>query len=346
MPLRLKPLAEQVIVITGGSSGNGLATARAAVAQGAAVVLAARNWAALEQIQTDLRANGGRVAICAADVSIEADIERIVATAVSAFGGFDSWVNNAAAATYGTVEQVSTAEHRRVFDVNYFGYVYGCLAAARHLKTRGGGAIVNIGSILGDRAIIQQGPYAATKAAIQVLTDVLRMELEAEAAGISVTLIKPGAINTPYPEHARNLMDEPTRLPPPLYDPSLVADAVLFACATPRRELYVGGAGLLSSLMGQVAPRLTDLVMEAIGTRMQQRPGDAGDTEARDNLDFPRKDGREHGSQDVATRETSLLLEIQKLPMGVPLMVAGTGLAIGIGIAGAFATGLRRSGGD
>lgn len=343
MRLRLKPVGEQVIVITGGSSGNGLATARAAVARGAAVVLAARNWGALEEIQTELRGDGGRVAICAADVSIEADVERIAATAVSAFGGFDSWVNNAAAATYGTIEQVSTADHRRVFDVNYFGYLYGSLAAARHLKARGGGAIVNIGSILGDRSIIQQGPYSATKAAIQTLTDVLRMELAAEGAGISVTLIKPGAINTPYPEHARNLMDEPPRLPLPLYDPSLVADAVLFACATPRRELYVGGAGLLSSLIGQVAPRLTDVVMEAIGTRMQQRPGDAGDPAARDNLDFPREDGHEHGSQDVAARKTSLLLGLQKLPMGVPLVVAGTGLAIGIGIAGAFAAGFRRS---
>ena len=109
----LKPLAEQTIVITGGSSGNGLATARAAVERGAAVVLAARNGEALEKIRKELSANGGRVAVQVADVAVEADVEAIAATACTAFGGFDSWVNNAAAATYGTIEEVPVADHRR-----------------------------------------------------------------------------------------------------------------------------------------------------------------------------------------------------------------------------------------
>ncbi|MCA1654129.1 MAG: SDR family oxidoreductase [Sphingomicrobium sp.] len=329
MRARLKPIREQTIVITGASSGNGLATAHAAVERGAAVVLAARNGEALASIRDELRAKQGRAEICIADVSREDDVERIGATAMAAFGGFDSWVNNAATATFGTIEQVSTADHRRVFDVNYFGYLYGCRMAARQLRARGGGAIVNVGSILGDRAIIDQGPYCATKHAIQALTDVLRMELERDRAGISVTLIKPGAIDTPYPEHARNLMDEPPRLPPPLYDPSLVADAVLFACETPRRVLYVGGAGLLSSMIGRAAPRLTDLVMEVIGRMIQEKPSDPGDPAARDNLYQARKDGAVHGSQHVAVRRTSLTLALQKLPRAVPLAAAGVIGALG-----------------
>lgn len=216
MAVSLKPIAEQIIVITGASSGNGLATAQEAVRRGAAVVIAARNDEALERVAADLRSAGGRVAVVAGDVADEADVERISATAIETFGGFDSWVNNAAAATYGTVEQVPVADHRRAFDVNYFGNLQGSLVAARHLRTRGGGAIINVGSILGDRAIIQQGPYSATKHAVQALTDALRMELEREGTGISVTLIKPGAIDTPYPEHARNFMDKAPRLPPPL----------------------------------------------------------------------------------------------------------------------------------
>ncbi|QAY77827.1 SDR family oxidoreductase [Sphingosinicella sp. BN140058] len=328
MAPRLKPLREQTIVITGGSSGNGLATAREAVARGAAVVLAARNGEALERIREELAGLGGRVAVCAADVAIEADVERIAAAAIEHFGGFDSWVNCAAAATYGTVEQVTIEDQRRVFDVNYFGLLKGSLIAVRHLRERGGGAIINIGSVLSDRAMIFQGPYSASKHAVQAVTDALRMELERDRAPVSVTLIKPGSIATPYPEHARNYMDAPPRLPPMLYDPVLVADAVLHACEVPRRQLYVGGSGYLVSLMGRAAPRLTDFAMEAFGASAQQKPGDAGDPAKRDNLYEARSDGEVHGGQDVQIRRTSLLLEAQKSPFRLPFAVAAAGLEL------------------
>src|SRR3712207_237378 len=156
--VRLKPLDQQVIVITGATSGNGLATAEAAIRRGAAVVLAARNAEALASIREDLSARGGRVAICPADVAKDEDVERIASVAVEAFGGFDSWVNDAAAATYGRMDEVPMEDHRRIFEVNYFGVLKGSLVAAQHLKTRGGGAIVNLGSVLSDRAMILQGP--------------------------------------------------------------------------------------------------------------------------------------------------------------------------------------------
>jgi NAD(P)-dependent dehydrogenase (short-subunit alcohol dehydrogenase family) len=315
---RLKPIDQQTIVITGATSGNGLATAEEAVARGAAVVLAARSLEALEEVAVRLRAGGGRVTVCAADVSDPAAVEQIAATAISHFGGFDSWVNNAAAATYGAMEQVTLEDHRRIFDVNYFGVLYGSLTAARHLRARGGGAIVNLGSVLSDRAMILQGPYSASKAAVQAATDALRMELEKDGAPISVTLIKPGAIHTPYPEHARNYMAAPPRLPPPLYDPRLVADAVLFACEHPRRHLYVGGGGYAISLAGRLAPRLTDLAMEALGTATQQAPDDPGVLNRRDNLHQPRAERIIDGAQDVAVRKTSFLLQTQKLAPPTP----------------------------
>jgi len=313
MTKRLKPLREQVIVVTGATSGNGLATVEGAITQGAAVVAVARNAAALETLRHRLAANGGRIATCIADVSDAAAVDGIVDAATEAFGGIDSWVNNAGVGTYGTLEQVPVADHRRVFDVNYFGTLYGSLAAARHLRARGAGAIINVGSILGDRSIVQQGPYCATKHAVQALTETLRMELERGKTGISVTLIKPGAIDTPFPEHARNFMNEPARLPPPLYAPSVVADAILFACAHPRRTLYSGGGGLLSSMLGQMAPRLTDVIMEMTGTTVQQKPDDAGDATRRDNLHHPRTDAR-RSSQKVHARRSSIALQIQKAP--------------------------------
>jgi short-subunit dehydrogenase len=261
-------------------------------------------------------------------VSVEADVEQIAQVAIDRFGGFDSWVNDAAAATYGSMEQVPLEDHRRIIDVNYHGLLMGSLIAARHLRQRGGGAIINMGSVLSDLAMIYQGPYSASKAAVQSATDALRMELERDNAPISVTLIKPGSVNTPYPEHARNFMDAPPRLPAMLYDPALVADAILFACENPRRQIYVGGTGWLISVMGRVAPRLTDFAMEQFGVEAQQKPGDAGDATKRDNLHEPKDDGETHGSQDVFVRQTSMLLQAQKQPLMLPLVAAAAGLGL------------------
>ncbi|MBM3606454.1 MAG: SDR family NAD(P)-dependent oxidoreductase [Alphaproteobacteria bacterium] len=321
----LKPLVRQVLVITGATSGIGLATAGEAVGRGAAVVLAARNEEALHKVAGQLKAQGGRVATCTADVAQEADVERIAETARHEFGGFDTWINNAAAATFGTLEETPLQDHRRVFDVNYFSVVTGSLVAARHLRQRGGGAIINVGSILSDRAIIDQGPYSATKHAVRAFTNVLRMELERDGAAIAVTLIKPGSMHTPYPEHARSYIDQPPRVPPLTYDPRLVAEAILFAAENPRRTLVVGGNGAMISLMGQVAPRLTDIIMEAVGRPAQVKPGEPADPAKRDNLYEPRSDGVIDGDQDVYVRRKSLLLEAQKRPVAAAALLGAAG---------------------
>jgi NAD(P)-dependent dehydrogenase (short-subunit alcohol dehydrogenase family) len=323
--IQLKALAEQTIVITGATSGIGLATARMASEQGASVMLAARNEAALVQLTEELRADGGRADYQVADVADPDQVEAVAAKAVAVFGGFDSWVNDAGAFIYGRMDEVALEDQRRLFDVVYWGVVHGTLTASRHLRKHGG-SIINIGSVLGDRSIALQGPYCAAKHAVKGATDAFRMEFEMAGLPISVTLIKPGPIDTPFMEHARNAMGTAgTRNPPPSYHPRVAARAILHACKTPVRDLYVGAGGWMTTAAGALAPRLTDYVMEATARPLQSTT-DPGRSERRDNLYEPKEDLAERSSlKGPPPRRTSLLLEAQLFPKTTTLLVMGLG---------------------
>jgi short-subunit dehydrogenase len=327
----LRPLHQQVIVITGASSGIGLVTARMAARAGAGVLLVARNEHALRRITAELQANGAQAAYVVADVSRREDHERIARTAVERFGGFDSWVNNASVGTAGELDKVTIEDHRRVFDVNYWGVVYGSLEAARHLRQRGG-AIINIGSVLGERTVVLQGPYCAAKHAVRAFTTGLRMELERENVPVSVTHIKPSSIDTPFPEHARNYLSSGVQVPPPVYSPALVAKAILFACWNPRRELTVGFGGKMAPLMGRLFPRLTDRLMEVVGYWAQET-SNSGLPARRDNLYAPREDGAERSSLGYpVVLKNSPYLQAQMHPVATAAILGG--LAIGLAAAG------------
>jgi hypothetical protein len=158
------------------------------------------------------------------------------------FGRIDTWVNNAGVSIFGRNEDIPLEDMQRLFQTNYWGVVHGSLEAVKHMKTRGGGAIINLGSELSDRSIPLQGMYSASKHAVKAFTDSLRMELEKEGAPISVTLVKPAAIDTMFAVHAKNYMDKEPALPPPVYAPELVAKSILYAAQHPKRDVFVGGA--------------------------------------------------------------------------------------------------------
>jgi NAD(P)-dependent dehydrogenase (short-subunit alcohol dehydrogenase family)/glyoxylase-like metal-dependent hydrolase (beta-lactamase superfamily II) len=265
---QLKPLRDQVIVITGATSGIGLATARAASKAGARLVVAARDRDDVERLERELSVSGEALGVVC-DVSSEEDVRELAARAIARFGGFDTWINNAGVSIYGKLEDVSRDDMRQLFETNYWGVVYGSLAALEHLKERGG-AILNLGSALSERAIPLQGTYCASKFAVRGFTDALRMEIEKSGYPISLTLIKPSAIDTPYVQHAKNYLPHEPKNPAPVYAPDVVADVILHCAVHPERDRYAGGAGVGFGWMEKLLPRLTDRYMEATMFDQQQ----------------------------------------------------------------------------
>lgn len=268
MPVTLKPVSEQVIVITGASSGIGLATARAAARKGAHLVLASRNIAVLEEIALDIRKHGGDAIAVQTDVASREDIENVLKQALLHFGRVDTWVNDAGVSIIGRMEDVSEEDHRRLIDTNFWGVVNGSMVAAQYFKHHGG-AIINLGSALSDMSIPLQGMYCASKHAVKGFTDSLRMELEEIKAPVSVTLIKPAAIDTPFFEHAKNYTAHEPKAPQPVYNPGEVAHAILHAAANPVRDIHVGSGSKLMSDLRSAAPRLADWIGETFMSRGQ-----------------------------------------------------------------------------
>jgi short-subunit dehydrogenase len=331
MPLRLKPLSEQVIVITGASSGIGLTTARMAAERGVkGLVLAARSDDALHELEQRINAAGKTQAVAVpCDVADENAMRHVAEVARERFGGFDAWVNNAGVSVYGRLTEVSQDDHRRLFETNFWGVVHGSRIAVENLKERGG-ALVNIGSTLSERAIPLQGMYVASKHAVKGFTDALRMEVEEAKLPISVTLIKPAAIDTPYTQHAKSYFQDEPKNPPPVYAPELVAETIPYALEHPVRDLFVGSAGKAFAVAEKVAPRLTDLMMER--TMFQQQHSGKPKRD-RDALHDASHDLRERGGYDGLVRERSLYTAAMTHPKTSLATLIGVGVAAAVAVA-------------
>ena len=327
MRITLLPLRDQVMVITGASSGIGLVTAKRAAAHGARVVLAARNGDDLQAAVRDVRESGGRAIAVVTDVSDPVQIDRLAEAALSKFGRIDAWVNNAAVSIYGRCTEIPIEDLRRQMDVNYWGQVYGSRTAVRHLAARGG-ALINVASALADRAIPLQGNYCAAKHAVKAFTDALRMELEEQGVPVSVTLIKPASVDTPFFEKARTYLGVEPQPVPPVYAPEVVADVILAAAQRPIRELLAGGSGATLSI-ARFAPRLADLYMQRWTFDSQKTSVPAGPTRP-DNIYQPvSHDGGERGRNWTGhTRESSVYNSVAAHPRLATLTAIGVALAL------------------
>ncbi len=309
------------MVITGASSGIGLTTAEMAAAEGARVVLTSRNERDLVDTVNRIRAKGGRAFHIVGDVANPDAVDAVADLAIEQFGRIDTWVNNAGIGVYGKLTATPLADKRRLFDVDFWGVVHGCRTAVRHLRA-GGGAIINIGAVACDRATPLMGIYSAAKHAVKGYTDALRMELEYDGFPISVSLVKPSSINTPFIEHARSHMDTEPELMPPVYPPEEVARAILRCAEHPMREVLVGGAGRFLSGMGMIAPRAVETYLEATAFTQQKR------SEPNDEIDAlytAQTDGRRRGPTTRHTMGSSAYTRATTSPVGraLPLLAAG-----------------------
>jgi short-subunit dehydrogenase len=336
-----RPIHDQVVVITGASSGIGRATAIEFGRQEACVVLAARGEEALRAAAAEVEGAGGQAEVVVTDVSDWGAVQWLARRAVDRFGHVDTWINVAAVADYGTVDETPIEEQRRLVEVNLIGVMHGVKAALPLLRESGGGLIVNVASVLGTGPAPYLAAYTATKFGVRGYSDALRIELarEAESGGprIHVTTINPSSINTPFFEHARSRLGQLPQPMPPAYQPEVAARAIVAVAAAdhPPAEVIVGGAGKAFELAYRLSPRLLALVERAGGMMFRAQESGQPD-DGVDNLFAPMPGpGRVHGRFDRMAFGSSVYTEAVALrPAPLKALAVGT---VALGALGLFA---------
>ena len=325
MQLQLKPIEQQVVAVVGASSGIGRETALRFAQRGARVVVAARGEPGLQSLVDEIRRAGGQATAVVADVAEFEQVKAVADTTVAEYGRLDTWVHAAAVGLYATFEQTTPEEFRRVIEVNLLGQVYGAMAALPHLR-REGGALIHISSIEAKRAFPYHSAYAAAKHGIDGFLEVLRLELQHEEAPVSVTQIMPASINTPFFTKARTKLGVKPVGAPPIYQPGLVADAILHAAEHPARDLVVGGAAMAMLATQRLSPRLMDALLLRGGFAIQETDEPKSE-HAPNNLFAPVPgDNRVEGdfSDQATPRSPATWLELH--PAGRRGSLAGTAL--------------------
>jgi NAD(P)-dependent dehydrogenase (short-subunit alcohol dehydrogenase family) len=296
----------QVVVITGASSGVGRAAAVAFARQGARMGLLARGRKGLEGAKRDVEAAGGEGLVLEADVADAQAVDDAAARVEKELGPIDVWVNNAMVTVFAPFDEIEPDEFRRVTEVTYLGFVHGTLAALKRMKPRDGGTIVQVGSALAYRGIPLQSAYCGAKHAIQGFNESLRCELLHDRSNVRLTMVQLPAVNTPQFDHCRSRMPRKPQPVPPIFQPELAAEAILWAAKHARREVYVGGPTVEAIVGDKLASGLADRYLAKTNFDAQQAPEPAGPG-ARDNLFEPlAEDPGAHGRFDADSKPRSI----------------------------------------
>jgi NAD(P)-dependent dehydrogenase (short-subunit alcohol dehydrogenase family) len=323
-----RSLRGEVVVVTGASSGVGRAIARAFGGEGARVALVARGRDALENAAAEIHRAGGEALVLPADVSDAAAVDAAADAVVARWGRIDVWVNDAMVSVLSPVKEMTAHEFRRVTEVTYLGTVHGTLAALRHMLPRREGRVIQIGSALAYRSIPLQSAYCAAKAAIRGFTESLRCELLHDRSGVTVSQVHLPAVNTPQFDVVRTRMPGHPRPVAPVFQPEVIARAVLHVARRPVRELWVGASTVKVILGQRVAPALGDWYLARSGYRSQQeaRPPEPGRP---DNLDaaIPGDRGA-HGEFDRESRGRSVELWLRLRASRIAAALAAAGLLL------------------
>ena len=295
----------KVVVVTGASAGVGRATVRAFARRGASIGLLARGREGLAAARAEVEAAGGKALVLPTDVADADQVERAAGAVEAQLGPIDVWINNAMVSVFSPVRETTAEEFRRVTEVTYLGYVYGTLAALRRMMPRDRGVIIQVGSALAYRGIPLQSAYCGAKHAIQGFTESLRCELLHERSKVRVTMVQMPALNTPHFGWVKTRLPRKPMPVPPVYQPEVAAEAILWAADNDRREVYVGFSTAAAIIGNKVAPGLGDWFLSRTGYESQQYDG-AVDPNRPDNLwgHVPGDQGA-HGSFDNQAREKS-----------------------------------------
>src|SRR3954469_10764323 len=307
-----KPISEQVVVVTGASSGLGRAVARLAGERGAKVVVTARNAEALDNCVGEIERAGSEALAVPGDVTDRTQVERVIEAAVERFGRIDTYVANAIVTVYAEAERLEEDELRRVFDVNFFGVVYGYWAVLPHLRASRG-TFLHVSSALAYRGIPLQAAYCASKSGLRAFFESARVEEQKVGSGVAISLVLPGAINTPQFDRDRQKIGYQAQPVPPIYQPEPFAEATLGCAEQPIRELPISW-GAQKLLWGQkLSPRLGDWVLRRNGWK-GQHTDDPKPVGAPDNLfDTLPGDPGAHGRFDSQSRGSTIWTRLRLL---------------------------------
>jgi NAD(P)-dependent dehydrogenase (short-subunit alcohol dehydrogenase family) len=320
----------EIVVITGATAGVGRATALAFAREGARLALLARDPAGLDDTKAEVERLGGQALALPTDVADPEQVEHAADAAEAAFGPIGIWVNDAMVTVFAPIDKISPEEFRRVTEVTYLGAVYGTMAALKRMRPRDRGTIVQVGSALSYRAIPLQAAYCGAKHAMRGFTDAVRSELINERSRIHITMVQLPAVNTPQFDWARNKLHHLPQPLPPIFQPEVMANAIVWSARHRRRELTVGGSSLQVVLGNKVAPGMLDKVIADTAYDGQMRPERAKE-ERPGNL-FAPVPGRHaaHGPFDKIAKTRSLQLWINvhrtlSLIAGLVLLLAIAG---------------------